>query len=601
MGTQPPGTIPLTGDRTRWSTIVKHAPAHGVAPNVRDYGRAWAEFSWEEARRRLDGLPGGAGLNIAHEAVDRHTAALHGNRLALRWISRSGARRDFTYDDLRAATNRFANVLCDLGVGAGDVVATLAGRIPGLYVAALGTLKTGSVYTPLFSAFGPDPIVARMTMARARVLVTTDTLYRRKVEPVRARMPELEHVLLIRESTTPLPPKTQDLDALLGAADVQYTIPATDPQALALVHFTSGTTGSPKGAMHVHEAVVAHHETARLALDFHQGDRFWCTADPGWVTGTSYGIIAPLTHGLTMIVDEADFDAERWYRIIQEERVSVWYTAPTAIRMLMKAGVPLARQYDLRSLRFLGSVGEPLNPEGVVWGLDAFDQPFHDNWWQTETGGIMIANLAAMDIRPGSMGRPLPGVEAAIVRRDADGPISEIAEPDVQGELALRPGWPSMFRGYLGDDARYRECFDGGFYLTGDLARRDADGYYWFVGRADDVIKSSGHLIGPFEVESALLEHEAVAEAGVIGRPDPVAGQVVKAFVALKPGFTAGDELRRSILARARTRLGAVVAPKEIEFVPNVPKTRSGKIMRRLLKARELGLPEGDISTLEPS
>jgi acetyl-CoA synthetase len=302
-----------------------------------------------------------------------------------------------------------------------------------------------------------------------------------------------------------------------------------------------------------------------------------------------------------MIVDEADFDAERWYRIIQEERVSVWYTAPTAIRMLMKAGTPLARRYDLRSLRFLGSVGEPLNPEGVGWGVDAFDRPFHDNWWQTETGGIMIANFAAMDIRPGSMGRPLPGVEAAIVHRTSDGTVTEIHEPDVQGELALRPGWPSMFRGYLGDEERYRKCFAGGFYLTGDLARRDADGYYWFVGRADDVIKSSGHLIGPFEVESALLEHEAVAEAGVIGKPDPVAGEVVKAFVALKPGFSANEELRRSILAGARTRLGAVVAPKEITFVPSVPKTRSGKIMRRLLKARELGLPEGDTSTLEPS
>jgi acetyl-CoA synthetase len=302
-----------------------------------------------------------------------------------------------------------------------------------------------------------------------------------------------------------------------------------------------------------------------------------------------------------MIVDEADFDAERWYRIIQEERVSVWYTAPTAIRMLMKAGAPLARQHDLRSLRFLGSVGEPLHPEGVAWGLDAFDQPFHDNWWQTETGGIMIANFAAMDIRPGSMGRPLPGVEAAIVRRSSDGGVTEILEPGVQGELALRPGWPSMFRGYLGEEERYRKCFAGGFYLTGDLARRDADGYYWFVGRADDVIKSSGHLIGPFEVESALLEHEAVADAGVIGKPDPVAGEVVKAFVTLKPGFDADDELRRSILARARTRLGAVVAPKEIAFVPSVPKTRSGKIMRRLLKARELGLPEGDTSTLEPS
>jgi acetyl-CoA synthetase len=600
MSTQQSPTIPAGQDQTRWQTIVKHPGAGGVAPNLGDYGRAWAEFSWDEARHHLDGLPWGRGLNIAHEAVDRHTAGLHGNRLALRWISRTGARRDFTYDDLRGATNRFANVLMRLGVGAGDVVATLAGRIPGLYVAALGTLKNRSVYTPLFSAFGPDPIVSRMTIARARVLVTTDSLYRRKVEPIRARMPELEYVLVVRETTEPLPPGTHDLHELLDASSDEFVIPATDPQDLALLHFTSGTTGKPKGAMHVHEAVVAHHETARLALDLHAGDRFWCTADPGWVTGTSYGIIAPLTHGVTMIVDEADFDAERWYRIIQEERVSVWYTAPTAIRMLMKSGTPLARRYDLRSLRFLGSVGEPLNPEGVAWGIDAFGQPFHDNWWQTETGGIMIANFAAMDIRPGSMGRPLPGVEAAIVQRTSDGAVAEIQEPDVQGELALRPGWPSMFRGYLGEEERYRKCFAGGFYLTGDLARRDADGYYWFVGRADDVIKSSGHLIGPFEVESALLEHEAVAEAGVIGKPDPVAGEVVKAFVALKPGVNADEALRKSILARARTRLGAVVAPKEIAFVPNVPKTRSGKIMRRLLKARELGLPEGDTSTLEP-
>jgi acetyl-CoA synthetase len=586
---------------TRWATIVKQATSGAPLPNLRDYDRAWAEFSWEEARRRLDGLPGGRGLNLAHEAIDRHTAGLHGNRLALRWISRTGTRQDFTYDDLRAATNRFANVLTHLGIRKGDVVATLTGRIPGLYVAALGTLKNGSVYSPLFSAFGPEPIVSRMTIARARVLVTTDALYRKKVEPVRRRMPALEHVLLVRETSAPLPPATHDFNELLNAAADEFEIPPTDPQDLALLHFTSGTTGTPKGAMHVHDAVVAHHETARLALDFHAGDRFWCTADPGWVTGTSYGIIAPLTHGLTMVVDEADFDAERWYRIIQQERIGVWYTAPTAIRMLMKAGAPLARRYDLRSLRFLGSVGEPLNPEGVAWGVEAFDQPFHDNWWQTETGGIMIANFASMDIRPGSMGRPLPGVAAAIVHRASDGTVTVVEEPDVQGELALRPGWPSMFRGYLGEEERYRKCFAGGFYLTGDLARRDADGYYWFVGRADDVIKSSGHLIGPFEVESVLLEHEAVAEAGVIGRPDPVAGEVVKAFVALKPGFSGDEETRRSISALARTRLGAVVAPKELEFVAAVPKTRSGKIMRRLLKARELGLPEGDTSTLEPS
>jgi acetyl-CoA synthetase len=590
-----------TAGHTRWDTIEKRAISGAPAPNLRDYDRAWAEFSWEEARRRLDGLPGGRGLNIAHEAIDRHTAGLHGNRLALRWISRTGMRRDFTYDDLRGATNRFANVLTTLGVKRGDIVATLAGRIPGLYVAALGALKNGSVYSPLFSAFGPDPIVSRLAIARARVVVTTDTLYRKKLEPVRGRLPALEHVLVLRETSAPLPAATRDFNELLDAASDEFTIPPTDPQDLALLHFTSGTTGTPKGAMHVHEAVVAHHETARLALDFHAGDRFWCTADPGWVTGTSYGIIAPLTHGVSMVVDEADFDAERWYRIIEQERINVWYTAPTAIRMLMKAGAPLARRYDLRSLRFLGSVGEPLNPEGVVWGLEACDQPFHDNWWQTETGGIMIANFASMAIRPGSMGRPLPGVEAAIVHRLPDGGVSIIEEPDVQGELALRPGWPSMFRGYLGEDARYRKCFAGGFYLTGDLARRDGDGYYWFVGRADDVIKSSGHLIGPFEVESALLEHEAVAEAGVIGKPDPVAGEVVKAFVALKAGFTGDDDMRRSIMALARTRLGAVVAPKEVVFVPAVPKTRSGKIMRRLLKARELGLPEGDTSTLEPS
>jgi acetyl-CoA synthetase len=379
----------------------------------------------------------------------------------------------------------------------------------------------------------------------------------------------------------------------------EFSIPPTDPEDHGLLHFTSGTTGTPKGAVHVHEAVVVHHITGKLALDLHEDDIFWCTADPGWVTGTSYGIIAPLTNGVTSIIDEADFDAERWYRILQDQRVTVWYTAPTAIRMLMKVGAELAQGYDLSPLRFLGSVGEPLNPEAVVWGLEAFGKPFHDNWWQTETGGIMIANYASMDIRPGSMGRPLPGIDAAIVRRAGDGSVVELTEPDVQGELALRPGWPSMFRAYWNDPERYEKCFAGGYYLTGDLARRDKDGYVWFVGRADDVIKTSGHLVGPFEVESILMEHPAVAEAGVIGKPDPVALEIVKAFVALKPGYEPTDALRRELRGFARARLGAAVAPKELEFVASLPKTRSGKIMRRLLKARELGLPEGDISTLE--
>jgi acetyl-CoA synthetase len=339
--------------------------------------------------------------------------------------------------------------------------------------------------------------------------------------------------------------------------------------------------------------------TGELALDFHPDDIFWCTADPGWVTGTSYGIIAPLTNGITSIVDEGDFDAARWYQTLQDERVNVWYTAPTAIRMLMRAGAALAKGYDLSALRFISSVGEPLNPEAVRWGEEVLGLPIHDNWWQTETGGIMIANFRSMDIRPGSMGRPLPGVEAGIVRRSPSGDVEVVEGPNASGELALRPGWPSMFRGYLNDEQRYRSCFVGGWYLTGDLARRDADGYYWFVGRSDDVIKSSGHLIGPFEVESTLLEHAAVAEAAVIGKPDAVAGELVKAFVSLKPGVEASDDLRLELLGFARKRLGAVVAPKEIVFVESLPRTRSGKIMRRLLRARALGQPEGDISTLE--
>jgi acetyl-CoA synthetase len=345
--------------------------------------------------------------------------------------------------------------------------------------------------------------------------------------------------------------------------------------------------------------VVTHHATGKTVLDLHPEDVFWCTADPGWVTGTSYGIIAPLTNGVTSIVDEADFDAERWYQILEQHRVSVWYTAPTAIRMMMKVGLaPLAGR-KLPALRYLASVGEPLNPEAVRWGVTAFGLPFHDNWWQTETGGIMIANFPALDVRPGSMGKAVPGIDAAIVRHNADGSVTQIDESLAEGELALRPGWPSMFRGYLNEPERYRKCFAGGWYLTGDLARRDADGYFWFVGRKDDVIKTSGHLIGPFEVESVLMEHPAVAEAGVIGKPDPVALEVIKAFVALKAGYEPSDALKRDILAHARKRLGAVVAPKEIDFQQSLPKTRSGKIMRRLLKARELGLPEGDVSTLE--
>ncbi|HLA11880.1 MAG TPA: acetate--CoA ligase [Pyrinomonadaceae bacterium] len=583
-----------------WQLIVKSRRNVGLVPNLWDYEKARADFSWTKARLELDGLPNGEGVNIAHEAVDRHAGGLLSNHLAIRWLGKSGETRDYTFRDLQQLSSRFANILQRLGVAKGETVYALAGRIPELYITALGTLKNRSVFCPLFSAFGPEPIRSRMVIGQAKVLVTTVSLYERKVGAIREALPNLKHIIVVGDNQTTVE-GTLNFHCSMDESSDEFTIGPTDPEDPALLHFTSGTTGTPKGALHVHEAVVAHHITGKLALDLHPDDIFWCTADPGWVTGTSYGIIAPLTNGVTSIIDEGDFDAERWYRVLQDQRVSVWYTAPTAIRMMMKAGTDLPRKYDLPALRFLTSVGEPLNPEAVVWGKEAFGLPFHDNWWQTETGGIMIANYASMDIKPGSMGRPLPGIEAAIVNKNEAGNVEVIEEPDVQGELALRPGWPSMFRAYLNEPERYQRCFAGGFYLSGDLARKDSDGYFWFVGRKDDVIKTSGHLIGPFEVESTLMEHKAVAEAGVIGKPDPVAMEVVKAFVLLKDGYKPSESLRRELLGFARARLGAVVAPKEIEFVSTLPHTSSGKIMRRLLKAREMGLPEGDISTLEPT
>ncbi len=561
--------------------------------NMTDYDAARAEFTWDVAQGLIDGLPGDK-LNIAHEAIDRHVANGHGEQTALRWIGKDGARRDFTYADLQQQTNRFAGVLRAQGLASGDRVYALMGRTPDLYIAALGTLKAGCVFCPLFSAFGPEPIHARMEIGGANALITTARLYKRKVVGLRNRLPELRTVFLTdgeAEDCTALPP-------LMQAAPDRFATEAMDPEDMALLHFTSGTTGKPKGVVHVHEAVVAHNMTGRIALDLRPGDIYWCTADPGWVTGTSYGIIAPLTNRVTMIVDEAEFDAGRWYDILEREAVTVWYTAPTAIRMLMKAGAEAVEGRDLSALRFMASVGEPLNPEAVVWSNEVFGRPFHDNWWQTETGGIMIANYASMDVKPGSMGKPLPGIDAGIVEVTEAG-ATEVTTPGIIGELALRPGWPSMMRGYLHEEARYKKCFRDGWYLSGDLAMRDAEGYFWFVGRADDLIKSAGHLIGPFEVESALIEHEAVAEAGVIGVPDETAGELVKAYVALKPGFEPTEDLKLDLLGHARKRLGPAVAPKDIVFRRNLPKTRSGKIMRRLLKARELGLPEGDISTLE--
>lgn len=576
--------------------IINKATDNNQAINLPDYQQCYQQFNWPNTTPQL---------NIAYLAVDSHLNTPNENKVALRWLGKKNQCVDFTYSDLAKKTSRFASVLHTLGFEQGSRVFSLAGRLPLLYIAALGTLKAGCVFTPLFSAFGPEPIRSRMEIGEANVLITTMSLYRKKMAEWWHELPDLKAILLI-DGSGDLDQGCYALSELMALADDTFSCVLTSPEDMALLHFTSGTTGKPKGVVHVHQAVVAHKSSAFYALDLHATDIYWCTADPGWVTGTTYGIIAPLCLGATMIVDEAEFEVERWYQILEQQKVSVWYTAPTAIRMLMKAGGEIRKQYDLSQLRFIASVGEPLNPEAVMWSEQVLGLPFHDNWWQTETGSIMIANYASMPIKPGSMGLPLPGIEAGIVKRinkneqqDNQDQVEVITRANEIGELALKQGWPSMFRGYLHQSKKYHNCFKQGWYLSGDLAYRDEDGYYWFVGRADDLIKSSGHLIGPFEVESALMEHEDVIEAGVIGIPDEIAGELVKAYVTLKSGVTPSEELQKQLKGFARKKLGAAVAPKEIVFRQNLPKTRSGKIMRRLLKARELGLPEGDISTLE--
>jgi acetyl-CoA synthetase len=569
-----------------------------VTPNLQSYARQRSGFSWDKLQAELFERTDDR-MNIALLAIDR-PAALTPDKVALRFIDAQGAASDLTYSQLLRQSNRFANLLQRCGVAPGGVVASLLGRCPELHVCVLGTLKAGAVYSPMFSAFGPEPIRSRIELSGASVLVTTARLYERKIAPIRAQLPSLQHVLLVRDGAAPLPAATVDLAAeLAGESDSFGTLPM-DPDASALLHFTSGTTGKPKGVVHAHRAVVAHYASARLVLDLHAADVFWCTADPGWVTGISYGVIAPLTCGVTVLVDTEEFDVERWYALLARHRVSVWYTAPTAIRMLMKAGLEPAGKHRYPALRLIASVGEPLNPEAVTWGVDAFGLPVHDTWWQTETGAILIANFVAEPIWPGSMGLALPGVEIAIARRREDGSV-ELLGTDQVGEIVVRPGWPSMFKTYLNDEQRYRASFTDGWYFSGDQARCDERGYFWFVGRSDDVIKAAGHLISPFEVECALNQHPSVLQSAVIGLPDAVAGQKVRAVIELKPGQQPDAETHRSILAHGRRQLGAAIAPREIEFTASLPRTRSGKIMRRLLRARALGLPEGDLSTLEPA
>lgn len=566
-----------------------------VEPNLLDYENARKTFNWADMKREVEGLEGG-GLNIAHEVIDRHIKTQLKDKTALFWEGKDAESEAYTFHDLCRLSNCFASALRNLGLRKGDRVFTYMDRIPEQYICLLGALKAGGVIGPLFSAFGPDAVKDRLGDCEARVLITSPRLAK-TVHEVLDDLPALETIIIVNRRQTPYELKEREVsyEMVMQEASDQFKIERTDKEDYAIIHYTSGTTGKPKGVVHAHEAIVGHYTTAKYVLDLHPDDIYWCTADPGWVTGTSYGIFGPWSNGISQVVYEGGFRAGTWYGVIEKYKVSVWYTAPTAIRMLMKAGEEPVKRHNLSSLRYMCSVGEPLNPEAVLWGNEVFGIPFHDNWWQTETGCIQIANYPVQDIKPGSMGRPFMGVTATILDDSCENELP----PGQEGHLALKAGWPSMFRTYWNKKELYDSRFKGNWYITGDRATKDEDGYFWFVGRADDVINTGGHLIGPFEVESALIEHPAVAEAGVIGIPDPLVMEVIKAFVSLKDGYEPSGKLLKDIKRFARKKLHAVACPRQIEFIADLPKTKSGKIMRRLLKARELGLPEGDTSTLE--
>lgn len=567
----------------------------GKVSNIVSYDSRLQGFDWSVAKREL-GWSEGDPLNIGAFCSDRICDRGLGKRAAMIWEGFDGSERVFTFDDLRIHSNAFATLLEELGIAAGERACIFMDKVPELYFSFLGILKRGAIVQPLFSAFGEDSLITRLEDAQTSVVFTTRK-HVGKVRRIREQLPHLKWIVIVdAEEGKALKEGEKGFDVFKAPRVERYDWHKADPETPSVLHYTSGTTGKPKGALHVHGSIFAQHLTTKWVLDLTDNDIYWCTADPGWVTGTSYGIIGPWSCGVTQVVLDSGFSSERWYKTIEKYKVTVWYSAPTAIRLLMKDGTDLVKKFDMRTLRHLASVGEPLNAEAVIWSKEAFGLAFHDTYWQTETGSIMISNYPGMAIKPGSMGKPFPGITATVVDLQSHQPIAESGKV---GLIAMRPGWPSMFRTYWNNKTTYDSKFKNGWYLAGDRASIDPEGYFWFVGRDDDVINTGGHLVGPFEIESALLEHPAVAESAAVGKPDAVNMEVVKAFVALKPGFAASDDLELEIMNFIRKRLSPLAMPQEIEFVPSLPKTRSGKILRRILRAKEWGEPIGDTSTLE--
>jgi acetyl-CoA synthetase len=566
-------------------------------------------FDWSIAKDVLSWKEGEL-LNIGAICSDRVCARGKADKTALIWEGFGGRRKVYSFDDLRVRSNSVAKFLVDQGIEPGDRVCLFMDKIPGLYFSFLAVLKMGGIVQPLFSAFGEESLEVRLASAGTRAILTTQR-HVKKVRKIRDRLPALEHVIVLEGD----PAKLREGEVLFHVEDAPkvdaFDAYRSGPETPSVLHYTSGTTGQPKGAQHVHGSIWSQALTTSWVLDLRDDDIYWCTADPGWVTGTSYGIIGPWSLGATQCVLDEGFTSARWYKFIEDNRVTVWYSAPTAIRSLMRDGGALVREHDLSSLRHLASVGEPLNAEAVVWSEEVYGLPFHDTFWQTETGSIMISNYPGMKVKPGSMGRPFPGIRATVLDLKTHVPIEE---PGRVGLIAFRPGWPAMFRNYWGQPDVYVSKFVGApegaapedlyddaslWYVSGDRSSIDEDGYFWFVGRDDDVINTGGHLVGPFEIESALVEHEAVAEAAAVGKPDPVNMEVVKAFVTLKPGFAPSDDLELAIMNFIRKKLSPLAMPQEIEYVDKLPKTRSGKILRRYLRALEWGEEVGDLSTLE--
>jgi acetyl-CoA synthetase len=557
------------------------------------YDELTRNFDWKVAERELGYQPGGP-INIGWMCSDRLCHRGLGGKLALVWEDYQGNEKQFTYDDVRVLSNTVAHFLSGLGIAPGQRICLFMDRVPELYIGFLGILKMGAVAQPLFSAFGEESLRVRLADAGTSAIITQKKhLY--KVRKIREQLPHLQDIILVDAEPASLQEREIAFAMEKNPRIEHFSCYPTTAESPSVLHYTSGTTGQPKGAQHVHYSIISQYLTSKWVLDLRPEDIYWCNADPGWVTGTSYGIIGPWANGVTQVVLDCGFNATRWYEFMEKRRVTVWYSAPTAIRLLMKEGAEIVRQHDLSSLRYLASVGEPLNAAAVLWSQEVFGKPFHDTFWQTETGCIVITNFPGMPVKPGSMGKPFPGITAAALDPKTFEPVDR---PGVAGLIALRPGWPSQLRGYWNNQIGFNAKFKNGWYLCGDRASIDPDGYFWFMGRDDDVINTGGHLVGPFEIESALLGCPGVAESAAVAKPDPVNMEVVKAYVTLKRGFQPSDDLELEIMNNIRKRLSPLAMPQEIEFVDSLPKTRSGKIVRRVLRCKEFNEPVGDLSTI---